>query len=689
MFGRKFSSNIRRKKRMITSAIILLVVFLGLGYAAFTTDLSIGGALNVSKYDHTLYGVLEKAVSKGYAREYTGEHQDSMAGVGTKKIYHWYAEDDTAGDALANEILDKNNVIFAGHCWQMIRTTDTGGVKMLYNGEVENNQCLNTRGNHVGYAIETTQSMSTNYYYGTSYTYNKSNNTFSLSGTVTTGTIKTGQYTCLQTTNTGTCATLYLVDKISSGTTYNVIPLNSNSKYSQFGVLQYNKDYDFANIGYMYNVNYPYFSYKGDSFNIQYYVTTLTIANYYYSDTIDYGNLNANKYTLINPQPASDLSDYSTLIGKYLTDSSQGYSDRLIYIVAVRGSSSSGVSVYYTNLRDGDTKISMVFSDSYIDNGNGTYTLTNPIIKTYANYYNQSDKSEYIGDYVCDGSSAICNSLHRIVSTGYGAYWYYDYNKNYKYSESVSYSNGTYTLTGDIKEIWDFYPSANRELLKTHHYTCFTTGTTCNEIIYINNASSTEVAGRKFNNAPNMISAIENMLSANDVNQTNSTIKTGIDAWYKRYLSDYTFDLEDIIHCNDRSVAEYVSYDPSNETLGNYLYFRTYFTNTDSSKLLKCVNETDKFSLSNNKAKLTYPISLIQYYDLHILKNSNLKTPGKVFWTGTPYWSLSGTPYIYLNSGAGYVYSGYGVRPAISLKPGTEYVSGTGSMDDPYIVGLL
>ena len=59
MFNRKFSSNIRRKKRIITSAIILLVVFLGLGYAAFTTDLSIGGTLNVSKYDHMIILYME------------------------------------------------------------------------------------------------------------------------------------------------------------------------------------------------------------------------------------------------------------------------------------------------------------------------------------------------------------------------------------------------------------------------------------------------------------------------------------------------------------------------------------------------------------------------------------------------------------------------------------------------------
>ena len=67
----------------------------------------------------------------------------------TEKIYHWYADNDTNATAIQN----KFNVIFADHCWWMIRTTDTGGVKMIYNGEVENNQCLDIRGNHVGYYI--------------------------------------------------------------------------------------------------------------------------------------------------------------------------------------------------------------------------------------------------------------------------------------------------------------------------------------------------------------------------------------------------------------------------------------------------------------------------------------------------------------------------------------------------------
>ena len=39
----------------------------------------------------------------------------------------------------------KNNVIFGGYCWRIIRTTDTGGIKIIYNGTpTEDNQCTNT-----------------------------------------------------------------------------------------------------------------------------------------------------------------------------------------------------------------------------------------------------------------------------------------------------------------------------------------------------------------------------------------------------------------------------------------------------------------------------------------------------------------------------------------------------------------
>ena len=45
-----------------------------------------------------------------------------------------------------------NNVVFAGYCWKMVRTTDTGGIKMIYNGEYDaTNKCV-----HVSNTLTTT-----------------------------------------------------------------------------------------------------------------------------------------------------------------------------------------------------------------------------------------------------------------------------------------------------------------------------------------------------------------------------------------------------------------------------------------------------------------------------------------------------------------------------------------------------
>ena len=40
--------------------------------------------------------------------------------------------------------VENNNVIFANFCWKIIRTTNTGGVKLIYNGTPSNGVCNNT-----------------------------------------------------------------------------------------------------------------------------------------------------------------------------------------------------------------------------------------------------------------------------------------------------------------------------------------------------------------------------------------------------------------------------------------------------------------------------------------------------------------------------------------------------------------
>ena len=43
--------------------------------------------------------------------------------------------------------VDNNHVLFANFCWRIVRTTETGGVKLIYDGKPTNGQCNNTGAN--------------------------------------------------------------------------------------------------------------------------------------------------------------------------------------------------------------------------------------------------------------------------------------------------------------------------------------------------------------------------------------------------------------------------------------------------------------------------------------------------------------------------------------------------------------
>ena len=79
-------------KKIVLNIILVLFMFLSIGYSTLSTNLNINGNLNVKKYyEPTLYNVLAKeAETGGLARKYTGNHHDSFTEEPSKKIYHWY-----------------------------------------------------------------------------------------------------------------------------------------------------------------------------------------------------------------------------------------------------------------------------------------------------------------------------------------------------------------------------------------------------------------------------------------------------------------------------------------------------------------------------------------------------------------------------------------------------------------------
>ena len=152
--------------------------------------------------------------------------------------------------------VDNNNVKFAGFCWKAIRTTDTGGVKLIYNGTPDGNgSCNATTGDsthigtsafnssftspvYAGYMYGTVYSRSsrvdsnlnTAYKYGKNVTY--SGGRYTLTTTMTStgtwsndySTLSNNHYTCF--TNGTTCTSVYYVFFTTSSYAYYITLTN-------------------------------------------------------------------------------------------------------------------------------------------------------------------------------------------------------------------------------------------------------------------------------------------------------------------------------------------------------------------------------------------------------------------------------------------------------------------------------
>ena len=219
-----------------------------------------------------------------------------------------------------------NNVLFAGFCWQMVRTTSTGGVKLIYNGKPDaDGQCLSTRSNAPGYTGSIARQLSNkSYYYGSSYTYDSSTKLFTLDGDLqltrwssTTGPGLVNSYTCLQTTAEATCSTLYQVASYSSssiGVLYYVEPLNYS--YIGEGSFNDNDDFSIADAGYMYDTRYVNNNIRNSSSTSLFssYSTSSTSQYYYSKDMV----INEDgTYSLQNAEQKNWSDNYSSLVGYY------------------------------------------------------------------------------------------------------------------------------------------------------------------------------------------------------------------------------------------------------------------------------------------------------------------------------------------------------------------------------------
>ena len=176
-------------------------------------------------------------------------------------------------------------------------------------------------------------------------------------------------------------------------------------------------------------------------------------------------------------------------------------------------------------------------------------------------------------------------------------------------------------------------------------------------------------------------------------NNTNSTIKQAIDAWYKTNISDkgYSSYLVDSIYCNDRSLS-------SGTGIGlTITKYSATARSTNNLPSFYCKQNNDKFTVNTSKGNgsLQYPVGLVTLDELMYAGATSKANSSLYLSTGTDYYTMTPTIFNPQSKAANFSFGNsntikqgtvsfsYGVRPVITLN-GNTTLQGTGSKNDPF-----
>ena len=507
--------------------------------------------------------------------------QDGLNNEGTKGVYLRAGTQNVVGSYPVyyyRGAVENNNVIFANKCWQAMRTTDTGGVKLIYNGE-------------------------------TGHVYKDDNYELSAYDNVT----RTGNQFEFNPNTNEWKVTLTVTSEGNSG--------EANIKF-----------------------------------------TVAEAGNY----TLKFNNPGHGPITATRGgTPLNPASGVNEIALNNLTTSEE-------------------INIAYThyNAPGAQVVMTVALNKGQIDMGIGcdntgeASQITLNIGGTDTNTFKFSTES---GEY---------------NSPAYNGYMYGDVYTHNSGVESGAYYDSTFVWNGTNYTLTD---SATTTKSNNAHYSCGETSKTAtcatlryyyygNYYIILTGGDGVEEAHRKM-----------------QTNTNDSNAKNKIEDWYEANMTSYTNRIEDTIYCNDRSMNNTNGWNANGGDLNEDLYYGGYLrasSNGTATPSVSCINKNDSFTWknSNGNQKLRYPVGMITSDEM-ILAGGNVEY-GSSFYltTGQYYWSLS--PYGFYNDGyayefyvndGGYVNSGVvyysrGLRPVVSLRPGTPVVSGDGTITSPYLI---
>ena len=378
--------------------------------------------------------------------------------------------------------------------------------------------------------------------------------------------------------------------------------------------------------------------------------------------------------TNIKAKGTPDFSQVATTDeGLYMAEDDEGES--YYYRGAVKNNYVSFAGFIWRIIRrNGDGSIRMIYSGKSTSDTGEDITIGKSAYNekywdpTYVGYKYNEDFSLYENNSIT-GYNAFINTAKYDFGTGY----------------IFDISTRKFILTGDIKQLT--WKDNHDEIVKNNLYSCLNND--CNIVYKIVAYQSDTIMKVQ------PISYSSNNLIGTLANKNDSPIKKALDNWYKYNLINYNTHIYNNTYCNDRSIGFGSGYLISQNTAYG-AYERLY---SNSLPSLKCIQDTDKFSTTNENAKLDYPISLITAdevaYAGGVTDKENKKFylyNGKNSYTISPsyfdsYWTLSHMFTLDLNGSLEIrknLSNVYLIRPVINLKSDVTISSGDGTADAPY-----
>ena len=394
-------------------------------------------------------------------------------------------------------------------------------------------------------------------------------------------------------------------------------------------------------------------------------------------------------YTITKYNYTQTPASYDTSgVGMYAGEDNDGTT--YYYRGSVGGNYVKFNDMYWRIIRvNGDGSVRMIY-DGTSPHANGEESSNRQVTtKAFNSYINDNAYVGYMygdpNDFVeTDSGSATFNYTGLSSSAKY--YFATDY--------TLDESTRSFKLAGDFKQ-------GTLGTDKVGYYTCFSTSQTasCQRLFYTtkyNTSTSMTVKGKGYGSTS---------LEGAHSNVTDSTMKTYLDSWYSSNMTEVDDKIsKDAVFCNNRNKSSKNSGTYTNAgygitpTMYGYERFWNWASQGKLDPTLMCETD-DSFSVNKGNQELTYSIGLITADEVNMAGGmTGMVNSLYYLYTGTTYWTMSPSYFyngflaleMYVDSsGALYrnvTWNGYGVRPVINLNTDNLTVTGSGTMEDPYVI---